>query len=65
MDSELPPLTVFEAADFLSYTPHQLKKLAHSGQVPCVLLPGDELRFVPADLQRWIADHRREAVRDV
>jgi hypothetical protein len=54
-------LTDGEAATLLRMLPTRLAKLARAGGVPHVLLPDGELRFDRADLERWIADHKRAA----
>jgi hypothetical protein len=64
MATDVDLLTVFEAAELLAYIPARLKRLARAGKVPCVILPGNELRFVQADLVDWIAQHRQEVVSD-
>jgi excisionase family DNA binding protein len=52
-------LTDSEAAEILRLTPRQVSKLARNGELPSVHLPGNEIRFDPADLQKWIALHKQ------
>jgi excisionase family DNA binding protein len=55
-------LTDSEAADILRLTPRQVAKLARNGKLPSILLPGNEIRFDPADLEKFI-DARRQPER--
>jgi len=57
-------LDASEAAKLLSVLPARLKRWAKAGLVPCVLLPDGEARFVRADLNAWIAAHRKGGRRD-
>jgi predicted DNA-binding transcriptional regulator AlpA len=50
-----------EAGDFLSLTPRQVLKLARRGELPSVILPGDEIRFDPSDIRRWVDSRKRPA----
>lgn len=60
MNAKTPTLlTDDEAADLVRLTPRQVVRLARRGELPCVRLPGDELRFDPAELSRWIDAHRQ------
>jgi excisionase family DNA binding protein len=52
-------LTDSEAADILRLTPRQVARLARSRELPSVLLPGNEVRFDPADLHKFIDEHRQ------
>ena len=47
-------LTDSEAADILRLTPRQVARLAKKGILPSVKLPGDEIRFDPEDIRRWV-----------
>ena len=52
-------LTTAEAAQRLAVLPARLLRWAKAGRVPCVVLPDGEPRFSPADLDAWIATHRK------
>ena len=55
-------LDAFDAADLLRLTPRQVAKLARRGELPSVNLPGDEVRFDPDDIQRWVESRKRPAM---
>ena len=44
----------FEAARLLKMRANKLVRLAKQGVVPCVLLPDGEVRFIEADLLKWV-----------
>jgi len=48
-------LTESEAGAILGLTSAETLRLARSGQIPCVTLPGGEVRFVASDLWGWVA----------
>jgi excisionase family DNA binding protein len=54
-------LTDVEAAELLRLTPRQVSRLANRGELPAVYLPGNEIRFDPDDLRRWVNSHKRPA----
>lgn len=56
-------LTESEAAEVLRLTPRQVVKLAKAGELPTVHLPGNELRFDPADLSAFVESCKRPADR--
>ena len=49
----------FEAADLLRMRTNRLTRLAKANQVPHVLLPDGEFRFVADDLWQWVEQYRR------
>ncbi len=51
-------LTETDVADVLGLTSRQVLRLARLGQLPFVRLPGNAVRFEPADLAVWIAARR-------
>ncbi len=53
-------LTPLEAADILRLPTRQVTKLAKSGTIPRVVLPGDEIRFDEADLRAWIEARKQD-----
>ena len=55
-----PPLLVDarEAGRLLDMIPARAKRLARRGALPCVVLPDGEVRFLPADLESWVEEHR-------
>ncbi|MFH1919783.1 MAG: helix-turn-helix domain-containing protein [Planctomycetota bacterium] len=50
-----------EASELLRLTPRQVLRLAKRGDLPAVYLPGNEIRFDPSDLARWVEAHKRSA----
>ena len=62
MDTTL--LTDSETAEILRLTPRQVAKLARRGELPCVNLPGNEIRFDPADIRQWVEAHKRPVLTD-
>ena len=54
-------LTDSEAAEILRLTPRQVARLAKRGALPSVKLPGDEIRFDPDDIRRWIETLKQPA----
>ena len=52
-------LTQLEASELLRLTPRQVLRLAKRGDLPAVYLPGDEIRFDPADIAVWVEAHKR------
>ena len=55
-------LTQFEAADFLGLTPRQVLRLANRDELPRVVFPNGEIRFVLADLSQFVESHKRPVV---
>ena len=51
-------LTAGEAADILQMSPAKVSRFAKRNEIPHVRLPDDEIRFVEADLWRWIDTHK-------
>jgi excisionase family DNA binding protein len=54
-------ITDSEAAEILRLTPRQVAKLAKKGILPSVKLPGDEIRFDPDDIRRWVETLKQPA----
>jgi excisionase family DNA binding protein len=54
-------ITDSEAAEILRLTPRQVARLAKKGILPSVKLPGDEVRFDPDDLRRWVESLKQPA----
>ncbi len=52
-------LTPIEASDLLRLPTRRVVKLARAGEIPHVLLPGDELRFREAELWLWVERHQQ------
>jgi excisionase family DNA binding protein len=55
-----PLLTCAEAAAVLRLHPHQLYRLAAERRIPHIRIGGVGVRFDESDLERWLADGRRE-----
>jgi excisionase family DNA binding protein len=51
-------LTTDEAAEVLRMTTNRLSRLVRRGEVPHVLLPGDEVRFDERDLSAWVESRK-------
>ncbi len=58
-------LTESEAAEFLRLTPRQVLRFAKRGELPSVILPGNEVRFDPAELSRWVESRKRPGTAEV
>jgi len=43
----------------LRLTPRQVARLAKRGELPSVQLPGNEVRFDPDDIRRWVESCKR------
>jgi excisionase family DNA binding protein len=54
-------LTKDETAEILRLTARQVAKLARRGELPSVNLPGNEVRFDPADLAWFVESRKRPA----
>jgi excisionase family DNA binding protein len=54
-------LTDAEAGEILRLTPRQVAYLARRGELPSVTLPGNQLRFDPDDIRRWVDARKRPA----
>lgn len=48
-----------EAGRLLDMLPARVTRLAKRGDLPCVILPDAEPRFMVDDLRAWVAIHRR------
>ena len=57
-----PLLTAKQAAAALALGRRKIWSLTASGELPCVRI-GKAVRYVPDDLARFVADHRRRAKR--
>jgi excisionase family DNA binding protein len=55
-------ITLAEAAEALRISHKRLGQLVRRGEVPHVLLPGDEVRFDDRDLTAWIESRKAGAV---
>ena len=53
-------LTESEAGDILRLPSRRVLKLARQGVIPHITLPGEEIRFSQADLEKWIASRKQE-----
>jgi excisionase family DNA binding protein len=51
--------SIKHAADELSLSPHTLRRWIFQGRLPCVRL-GRRCLLDPADIERFIAEHRSE-----
>ena len=58
MDATRQLLSDDEAADRLSMLRARLVRLAKAGDVPHVILPDGELRFIESDLWDWVEKHK-------
>jgi excisionase family DNA binding protein len=56
-----PLLTETEVADLLGIIPRRVRRLARQGDIPCVRLPGDEIRFDESDLRDWLDSRKQPA----
>ena len=52
-------LTPLEAGEILRLPSRRVVGLAKAGEIPHVLLPGDEYRFSEAELWRWVDQHKQ------
>lgn len=43
----------------LRLTPRQVARLAKCGALPSIQLPGNEVRFDPDDIKRWVEARKR------
>jgi excisionase family DNA binding protein len=55
-------LTQSEVSELLQLTPRQVIRLAKRGDLPCVHLPGNEIRFDLDDIRQWVDAHKRPAL---
>jgi excisionase family DNA binding protein len=53
-------LTSGEVSDVLRMPSRRVDKLARDGVIPCIRLPGNEIRFDPREVAEWIDRHRQE-----
>ena len=51
-------LTDGEAANLLRMLPSQLHRLVKNDEIPFVLFPDGEPRFIESDLWAWVERHR-------
>lgn len=51
-------LSIHDVERILRLTPRQISGLVKRGEIPHVVLPGDEVRFDPDDLRAWIEAHK-------
>jgi len=51
-------LTDAEASEMLRMLPVRLSRLVKAGQIPYVLLPDGEPRFLESDLWSWVCERR-------
>ena len=56
-----------EAGRLLDMPPTRVSRLAKRGEIPCVVLPDGELRYLPEDLRAWVNGFRQnvEGIADV
>jgi len=40
--------------------PARVTRFAKRGDIPCVVLPDGEYRFLAADLEAWVENYRRD-----
>jgi excisionase family DNA binding protein len=61
VDSTLPRLlTVSDVSDWLSLPSRQVLRLVRQGQIPCIVLPGDEVVFDRDELIKWFESLREQ-----
>jgi len=51
-------LTSFAVGQILALPSRRVDRLARSGELPSIELPGGELRYDPADIAAWIRSRR-------
>ncbi|RIK73198.1 MAG: hypothetical protein DCC68_25320 [Planctomycetota bacterium] len=51
-------ITLREAAEALRMSPQRLGRLIRRGQIPHVMLPGDDVRFDERDLTAWVESRK-------
>lgn len=62
MVTQTPNLLLpIEAAEVLRLSSARVVKLARKGVIPCITMPGGDIRFDAADLTAWIATRRNAA----
>lgn len=54
--------TTNDAATYIGKSPSWLNKSRMNGSGPVYLKLGGAVRYLPADLEAWLASHRRTAV---
>jgi excisionase family DNA binding protein len=52
-----PLMTTGEAAELLALRPSWVADAARRGELPCIRM-GKHVRFLRADLERWVEQHR-------
>lgn len=64
MRNENSPLLIDarEAGRLLNMLPARVARLAKRGELPCVLLPDGEHRYIADDLREWVLNRRRPAM---
>lgn len=59
MSNALPPLlTAQDVGLWLALPTDRVLRLARQGQIPCVVLPDNEVVFDPGELARWVTSLR-------
>ena len=48
-----------EAGRLLDMLPARVSRLAKRGDLPCVILPDGEYRYLSSDLREWVREYRR------
>ncbi len=56
-------LTSRDLAERLQMPRLRLERMARAGKLPAVVLPDGEIRFLDADVSRWVEEHRVQAAR--
>jgi hypothetical protein len=57
-------IDVNEAAEKLRMIPGRVVRLASKGVIPTVILPDNELRFDPLDLDKWIDEYKKQSTKN-
>ncbi len=55
---------LLDAGRLLRMLPTRVTRLAKRGQLPCVKLPDDEIRYLEADLREWVLGYRQSAAKE-
>jgi len=55
-------LTPDQAGEILRLTSARVTRLARTGQIPAIVLPGGDVRFIAAELWGWLEKQRVEEV---
>lgn len=51
-----PLLIESEVAEILRLSVARVRKLARAGEIPCIILPGEEYRFAQPQLEIWLRE---------